>query len=90
MYVSLGASPSTQAALLPSCYSQELDDCVMERNLEYPRCDEIQRAYESDFDAMESAINVLPYCSEKTRYYWAAAGAGVGLVLASLIWTAVG
>lgn len=65
MYVIRPALGATEAALLPPCYSQELDDCIEERNVTYPNCQAILQAYERDFDATEAAVDALPYCSEK-------------------------
>jgi hypothetical protein len=57
-------------ALMPDCYTQELDDCIHARTSEYPGCAIIQKYYVNVPDASPVAMHVeeyvdeIPFCSK--------------------------
>lgn len=84
MYEGFG-SATMMAVRLPSCYSREFDDCYMaEKPTNYPGCADIHAAYEANSAATEAAVDAMPFCSEKDRYYWAGAGVLAGIFVGSL------
>ena len=75
-------------AALPGCYSRELDDCIAETNLSMPGCQAILDAYEVDYDAVESRVDAIPFCSPPARatvLIWLGGGVAVGLVAALIL-----
>lgn len=67
-YLGLGATTgqdvSHAVALLPKCYSQNLHECLVNDVLDaHPNCATFLKAYDANFDAFDSAVEKLPYCS---------------------------
>ena len=69
-------TPEQAAALLaaglqalPACYDRELDECVHGRPSKVPGCGAINAAYNASKatdDAMEKAVDALPFCPAAT------------------------
>jgi hypothetical protein len=76
---------------MPHCYSREFDECLDDPNTTYPGCRAIHEAWNRDDpvldDAVDAAIEAVPFCSEKERYYWAGGGVLAGILVGSLIAT---
>ena len=52
--------------LLPSCWSQEISECVRGVNNAYPNCAELNALYNKNdpavYDAVRGYIDAMPYC----------------------------
>lgn len=68
------------------CYSQDVDDCIMGRSSQFPDCATLNAAWAANKDAMNKAVDAVPFCAapaSPTAGYVAAAAFGVtaGLLL---------
>lgn len=72
---------SAALAVLPSCYSQQLENCLNAHNangLPVSQCAAINSGYDADWDAMKAKVDALPYCPGPKQ-----AGAGALLLAAT-------
>jgi hypothetical protein len=78
---------------LPGCYSKEFDDCLDDPNTTYPGCRRINELWDSGNEAVEAAVDAaiesVPFCSEKEKYYWAGGGVLAGILVGSLLATVI-
>lgn len=84
MYTGFGTA-AVMAIKLPSCYSAELHECLQaDEPTSYPGCTAMFNAFDANYDASDAAVEALPYCSERDRYYWGGAGVLMGILVGSV------
>ena|SRR3972149_2809395 len=92
MYVGVGALNEVEQAsfmqLIPTCYTQEFDDCWHEKDTKYPNCQTVNQLWSQDKPWTEQVVDAMPYCSSvkarDEKIIWAASAGLFGLVLGIL------
>jgi len=81
-------------AALPPCYGFALDNCLNEGNaagrMSAAQCNAINAGYDADWEALETAVDALPYCPQPPRskratmFAVGAGGLAAGVLAAAL------
>jgi hypothetical protein len=82
--------------IIPSCWSQEIAECVNETNTSYPNCSELNAIYNKDkpavYAAIKAHVDAMPYCSPTPPAkpgISPAVAFGAGVVLTMLVATVI-